>query len=762
MWLNQTIFPDYRHGFIEELRKRLDGDLILSGGKLGFLPGLMTPQHFEREFRVLPNRYLFKRNLLWQGGLFNAAKYNGVLVTEFNLRTISTLLLAELRSRRGLPVVFWGHVTGRKKHALAKSIRRLLLSRCDGFICYTNSQARQLASEYPDLKIWVAPNAICRSDECLEHSDEEKNILDIIYVGRLSKEKKPELLLRAFAEALGRKLIPCRTRLIVCGDGPERALLSSLASMLCVDANVVFAGHVTGRQQLGRWYAKALFSVSPGYVGLSATQSFSFGVPMVIAEGEDHSPEIEACLNGENCVFFQSNIVASLADCFGAMFKNKKLWIQKRAEIAKRLRSSYTYEKMVDAFVQVEAAFRQRLKVAVTKRTIKICLYWNYFQAYHSARLKALLAEHQSRNAVILAISIQKSGGDFHSAEVAPDLGRDIHTLLPRKEAHGLLGEVAAAWALCRLLDRENPDVLFTPGYTGFPNLMALRWARKNRKAAVLMFETLEHDRTRYSPIEWVKRKLVSNYSAAFTGGPQGRAYLEKLGMPESRVFLGYDAVDNMSFASIADASRLAAAATRLRFGLPEAYFLAVGRMIEKKGFLSLIESYAMYRDLRIPRKLPLIVVGDGPEMGRLKELIKKRGLSPWVTLPGYRSSVEIAHYMALADAFIMPSIREEQWGLVVNEAMASGVPVFASDICGATPAMVIDGVTGFSFPANDRARLSELLSWASRNPETLKKMGLSARAHVANFSLDAFAQGFYDAASCALQHNVVRQGQFR
>ncbi len=716
----------------------------MSAGRCGFGHNLCTDPKIIADITLLENRYFFNRRILWQNGLRNALAYEGVFITEFNLRALSTLIIAEYRFRRGLPVVFWGHISGRSRRGVARLVRNRLLRRCNGFICYTHSQASLLTREFPRIPVWVAPNAICSANECAPVFATAADIADIVYVGRLVREKKPDLLLEGFAKACAMGDFPLDVRLIFCGEGPEFENLRFKAIALGINERVIFRGHVSSRGELGRVFATAICSVSPGYVGLSATLSFSFGVPLLIARQEPHSPELEACDENVNSIFFNANDAVGLALALSKICNSRNEWVAKRRMIADNVAGTYTFEKMLNAFVSAS-----QLRVQSYVRPLKVLVFWDYYQSYHCSRIRALLAVAKLHNMKLVPVALHDQGGDSHQSEMSDDIASSVH-VLSREWGLGGWHHLRIGRRLRDILVKEAPDVIFTPGYIGIPTWVCLEWAARNSCVSVLMFETLEHDRPRGWVKEALKKLLLTRYRAAITGGRQGAIYLEKLGMKRSQIVTGYDAVDNDVFASMAALARSNSTVVLDRLGLPPRFFLAVGRMIPKKGFLSLLQAYALYKKNSHETALPLCIIGDGPDMPTIKKNVQGLGISESVVLPGYKKTKEIAEYMALASVFIMPSVSEEQWGLVINEAMAAGIPVFASSICGATPELVVEGVTGFSFPPGDVLRLAELMAWGGENPNALRLMGAEAQRHVERYSLKVFADSFFHAARLA------------
>jgi acetyltransferase-like isoleucine patch superfamily enzyme len=197
----------------------------------------------------------------------------------------------------------------------------------------------------PNARIIAAPNALYSRD--LMGAGSNGNPTNFIYVGRLVKEKKPDLLIRAFARAGDRLGKTCR--LLIVGDGPERPRLEELARDL--GDRVEFKGHVAGWEQLRGFYATSIAGVSPGYAGLSLTQSYSFGVPMIIARDEPHAPEIEAA-NEANNAFFASDDVDDLADTLTQFWKQRKEWASRGEAIASDCAERYSAEVMAERLIE--------------------------------------------------------------------------------------------------------------------------------------------------------------------------------------------------------------------------------------------------------------------------------------------------------------------------------------------------------------------------------------------------------------------------
>src|SRR5207249_7539942 len=185
--------------------------------------------------------------------------------------------------------------------------------------------------------------------------------------------------------------------------------------------------------------------------------------------------------------------------------------------------------------------------------------------------------------------------------------------------------------------------------------------------------------------------------------------------------------------------------------GLSENYFLASARFIEKKNLPTLIRAYAAYRQKSEASGNPpwdVVLLGDGPLREALNSQLSTLNLHAHVHLPGFKPYDELPVYYALAKAFVHASTTE-QWGLVVNEAIASGLPVIVSERCGCVPELVQGN--GFTFdPTNEDELAARLLEMASLSDEERKHLGDNSYRIAANFAPESFGEGLERAASVA------------
>jgi glycosyltransferase involved in cell wall biosynthesis len=303
-------------------------------------------------------------------------------------------------------------------------------------------------------------------------------------------------------------------------------------------------------------------------------------------------------------------------------------------------------------------------------------------------------------------------------------------------------------------METVGPDAVAIPGWSSAGALAVLAWCRDTRTPAVLMSDSVRRDGRHIAGKEWVKSRLVGLFSAAVVAGRPHVDYVVKLGIPPTHVFPGYDVVDNAHFKAGDDAARREATQTRSRRGLPERYFLASSRFIEEKNLERLLDAYARYLTGAGNNRWDLVLLGDGHLRAALERRIDALGIREHVGLPGFRQYGELADYYALAGAFVLASV-SDTWGLVVNEAMACGLPVLVSDRCGCVCDLVKDGVNGFRFDPYDVDALASRMAELAGGVHDLAAMGRASREIIADWGPELFAESLRRAARLAREDPI-------
>lgn len=291
------------------------------------------------------------------------------------------------------------------------------------------------------------------------------------------------------------------------------------------------------------------------------------------------------------------------------------------------------------------------------------------------------------------------------------------------------------------VLAAAKPDVVVLGGYSYIAMWQAQQWARRREIPVLLWSESTRHDKRKGArPVEMLKKSFQRGCSGFIVPGKAAADYLSTFGIPRRVIFTAPNAVDNEYFTAAAKAAREGGAELRSQLGLPNSYFLFVGRLVPEKGIGLLLKAYERL-DAPIRKRIGLVLAGDGP--ARVQTVQEAGRIWPGrFVFPGFLQRQELAVLYALAEALVFPTLTD-RWGLVVNEAMACGLPVIASDVAGASVDMVLDGWNGRTVRAGDIDDLSAAMRQLAQDREGTLRMARHSEEHIANFTPQVWADGF-------------------
>lgn len=195
-------------------------------------------------------------------------------------------------------------------------------------------------------------------------------------------------------------------------------------------------------------------------------------------------------------------------------------------------------------------------------------------------------------------------------------------------------------------------------------------------------------------------------FDAALYVGQRSMGYYRHYGYPQERLFFSPHCVDTARFAREAEAADRPQ--DRRRLGIAPDAFVALfaGKLIERKRPLDLIAAIAECR--RRGLKAEVMVAGSGALETALRAKAEESGVP--VHFLGFTNQSRMPAAYAAADCLVLPSDGLETWGLVANEALASGRPIVVSDACGCAADLAADGRAGRSYPLGDVEALAAAL----------------------------------------------------
>lgn len=326
-----------------------------------------------------------------------------------------------------------------------------------------------------------------------------------------------------------------------------------------------------------------------------------------------------------------------------------------------------------------------------------------------------------------------------------PEGDYQLHQLIGQPTCESDPPRKALDQQLQALLGDLQPAVVVSVGWADRAYQRLLLACHRRRIPLVIVSDSRQRDEPRSAAKEWIKRQLLRGYSAALVAGRESRAYLLHLGFPPEAVAQPWDVVDNALFqAAGAAAQPLPSAAADTR-----PHFLCVSRFAAKKNHAGLLAAYATYQ--RQGGSWGLRLIGAGPLEPTIRHRIAQLPEAQRVRLLPFQQLPALASSYAQASAFVLAST-SDQWGLVVNEAMAAGLPCLVSSACGCAADLIEHGTSGWCFDPSNPAALSALMHTAERQqPGARAAMVAAARRRLQTFSNEAFAGGLQQAVRQAL-----------
>lgn len=284
-----------------------------------------------------------------------------------------------------------------------------------------------------------------------------------------------------------------------------------------------------------------------------------------------------------------------------------------------------------------------------------------------------------------------------------------------------------------------NPKLVLIPGWSSDLAHSCIRWSLRARCRMIVMSASQAQDFKRNWAVELVKQTLLSVFDGALVGGHRQFSYLTDLGMPVSHLRVGYNVVDNSHFDNLGNIGRI-------RMETSSYSFLCICRFVPKKNLFRLIDAFSLLRK-KVDQSIDLTLrlVGGGPLTPMLYSYLARRGRTPG--LIEILDFVDYEHLPSIyksSDVFVLPSI-SEQWGLVVNEAMASGLPVAISRNCGCVDDLVSNGINGYLFDPYSTEEICNILQLFIKPKDELIRMGHESQKIIKKYDPSLFAKSVFE-----------------
>ena len=305
---------------------------------------------------------------------------------------------------------------------------------------------------------------------------------------------------------------------------------------------------------------------------------------------------------------------------------------------------------------------------------------------------------------------------------------------------------------LSEALQTANPAVILCGGYNYLASWQALRWAKRKRMQFLLWCEsTADDERAGHALIESLKHNFFGKCDGFVVPGASAGNYVRQMVVNAERIFTAPSAVDNDLFASRARFAMMNEVRVREELRLPLRYLFFAGRLVKAKGVFELLEAYgSLSPELR--SQIGLVFAGDGPlrtDLERVAESIRPGTIH----FAGFVQRDELASYYGLADCLVFPT-HSDTWGMVVNEAMACGLPVICSQAAGCAADLIKEN--GRIVAPKNVFQLARAMNEIATDSVLREKMSGESRKIIQRYSPELCAAGIAEAALSSLAQTTA------
>ncbi len=296
---------------------------------------------------------------------------------------------------------------------------------------------------------------------------------------------------------------------------------------------------------------------------------------------------------------------------------------------------------------------------------------------------------------------------------------------------------------LSRQLKKEKPDAIIVSGFSS-ATIKVFLYSIVNRTPYIIWNGSIAKQGRKDSFIRKLQRKFLTRFASTFIAyGTKAKSYLVSMGAASEKVFIATNTVDTSFFENETEKQR----GILMDDGLH--HFIYLGYLVPRKNVGQLVEIAKMLKAQR--SDFCIDIIGDGESKDSLEQMVKEYQLTDQIIFHGFKQKEELPPYFAKAKALLFQT-DFDIWGLVLNEAMAAGVPCLSSVNAGASEDLIIDGENGYIVDYQNKAAILEKINFIIENPEKAAELGKLAGEFIRkNASLSNASVGFVKAIKTSL-----------
>ena len=298
---------------------------------------------------------------------------------------------------------------------------------------------------------------------------------------------------------------------------------------------------------------------------------------------------------------------------------------------------------------------------------------------------------------------------------------------------------------LYKAISKINADIIIAEGFFQWTPL-ALIFAKINRKKFIIAYERTAHTERNCPKWRTLYRKFILKFVNGFSvNGQLTKEYLIQLGVKEQKIYMGGMSADSENLIKSARSCTIKEReALKLQFSIQNGLtYLYVGRINEPKGIIYLLKAWKKH--IEEYKNDSLLLVGTGPLYEQYaKDFFDCKSIK-FIGSIDYDS---IYRYYSIADVFVMPTL-EDNWSLVVPEAMACGLPIACSIYNGCYPELVCENLNGKLFDPLKQDTIINTLDYFHKID--LKSMGKASIKIEKKYNSDSVSQNIYNSCKAVL-----------
>jgi glycosyltransferase involved in cell wall biosynthesis len=297
---------------------------------------------------------------------------------------------------------------------------------------------------------------------------------------------------------------------------------------------------------------------------------------------------------------------------------------------------------------------------------------------------------------------------------------------------------------------RYKPDVVVTTEFN-LQTIFSYAYARLFNSRILIQSNATTNTDAIFTKRKSLREWLIKHCDGFIANSSETKKYLCALGANPQKITISVQTIDVNKWKIAVSKYKHLRNELKNELGLREKVILYVGNLHQGKGVNFLLEAFSNVAQTLADTNI--LIVGGGSEEQRLRDYCKQKGIMERVIFAGYKQSWELPKYYALADLFVFPTLYDH-FGLVVIEALASGLPVICSQFAGSALDLIKDGVNGYIIDPRNIENLSDSLVNILADESLLQKLKQGVIDLAGNFTVEKSAENFLDAIDSVMVSN--------